>query len=1202
MSNILSFEEFYNSVWLKVPTVWREADDANGMGLQVLTYTMAQHMYYYYYSKIVYMDQLFDPDLCPGPYLKFLASIIGWDLIGTDEANWREQIKAAPLLYKIKGTKRGIVLAERLIGYSVFIADLYRDHIGEIVPKEMLWNNTPDSIDNKPWFRTITRDDSGNIIPGSIESDLPDSYNSNSAFLNDHGQVIRPLTDTYDKTLVARTLSTTSSYNPATGTGSLARYAKTPRINVVLKKLTPLDATDASGNVLYSNIDEAVSLLFEFKPFHVYVNNLEILVDLSDYDLGSDAQPTGGDGTTSSDAINYRENCDFSVYMNTDNDPYETISYQSEATTQVPPTYWSPTTDVPVISAVIATASLTDLSIIKDFQTANSIGFSPKNYITTSSGNCGYGIINGNFITLADFLINTTDAINTESGMDYVDVATRTIRLSSIQPRPSYSLRIVDISKFLSNKPIFDLQSYFVSKHSLFYQTLPIISNVTLSTYAQQDSVTFTYGNSVEVQNNTNNMPWDLKNLTALNNITGLGLEPLEYLSLLFNNICVAVLTMKVSDSYRSFVLDQTQYTLSNQTIVLDTVQIALMLNNASINYDFSDDSFLEYGTLSLLYLTRSQEADDFPITDTSRSMYLHSRNNEMFSRQYDVSNTVVSENSDEVKSVTQYDYDSSTGTLVEDVLATRVYRKTLQVYTRGSLRQQVASGTTPVIIKNNLNVYDSSQWKVYSKVFTSYYSSSQQVSNIWWTDFYQVNSGTQDNGYLIPYESIDTSYDSQEENRNSDRWQTAILGVDVNNPADFLVTRKSSVSRNAIWNRGSAARLAVPFIGDNRKSYQLNRNTDVLFTRSENLSDYATSISTPSLISNYKYVSQNTNIDVTTSYFNPAFSDSNNVVPQTEDFTPNVVQINQTNETQTNISQVNTAMYDNSTAFANRLNYYSNESTGDLYTSLYAGNMVIKNYPQLTGLMSDSLDILNIAIDGSLPVIDTIQVFSNADGIIPTSYNLNYLNPIISWFAQNTGIVINTGPYPSNGSSTATPNIKLFINGLLCRYNTEWTITVDLSATSHIVRPLEENDVITVEYFVANLDETPTSPQFDQHEDSLSFAVTQSVLAPIVSEGQLLRILLPQTNLMVSWYDSISGAYISTSLTANTLMPSATFETAQPDVLMLLNGFELKYMDAWRFICDVNTSIYIELLPAISYKLSLDDNITVKYQVKLIN
>ena len=132
----LSFADFFTIAWSLVPSVWREQDDQYGKSLQILLYTMCQHMYYYFYNKIFSLDELFDPDLCPQKYLPFLAGMIGWNLVGTDVASWREQIKAAPLLYKIRGTKRGIMLAEKLIGYSIFMSELYRDHVGDAVPKE----------------------------------------------------------------------------------------------------------------------------------------------------------------------------------------------------------------------------------------------------------------------------------------------------------------------------------------------------------------------------------------------------------------------------------------------------------------------------------------------------------------------------------------------------------------------------------------------------------------------------------------------------------------------------------------------------------------------------------------------------------------------------------------------------------------------------------------------------------------------------------------------------------------------------------------------------------------------------------------------------------------------------------------------------------------------------------------------------------
>ena len=69
------------------------------------------------------MDELFDPDTCPEKYLPFLAATLNWKLLGTDAASWRNQLKHSPLLYKIKGTRKALMIAEKLIGYSVFMTD-----------------------------------------------------------------------------------------------------------------------------------------------------------------------------------------------------------------------------------------------------------------------------------------------------------------------------------------------------------------------------------------------------------------------------------------------------------------------------------------------------------------------------------------------------------------------------------------------------------------------------------------------------------------------------------------------------------------------------------------------------------------------------------------------------------------------------------------------------------------------------------------------------------------------------------------------------------------------------------------------------------------------------------------------------------------------------------------------------------------------
>ena len=359
---ILSFGDFYTIVWSLVPSVWKSVDDDYGKSLQLVLYTMAQHMYYYFYNKIVYMDELFDPDLCPEKYLKFLAGMVGWTLEGTDPVSWREQIKAAPLLYKIRGTKRGLLLAEKLVGYSVFMSELYRDHIGDIVSKEKIFNNTPDSIKIKPWFRQALTNLEGELLPGRAESDQFDSFNqTNFVKLDSFGNVLRPRVVSNKRAMVFTPSSTTNVYNNITGKYSLARYAKLPRINVVLKYDYDLDTPNLDGSTKENNFSSALDLLLQFKPFHVCIQNLEVRYDLSEFIFDQTA--------INSDFFNVQEELDASIAMTLDR-AENTISYSSNTITDVVlPQYETPTSSLDnrgLISSVYQIINLSEIPVSKE--------------------------------------------------------------------------------------------------------------------------------------------------------------------------------------------------------------------------------------------------------------------------------------------------------------------------------------------------------------------------------------------------------------------------------------------------------------------------------------------------------------------------------------------------------------------------------------------------------------------------------------------------------------------------------------------------------------------------------------------------------------------------------------------------------------------------------------------------------------------
>lgn len=318
----VDFDTFYRSIWLKIPEVYRNVDAQNGRPLQILTLTMAQQFYYYFYLKINSMDELFDPELCPKEYLAFLSSMIGWKLVGTDENSWRQQIKHAPLLYKIKGTQKSIVLAEKLIGFSVYISELYRDYTGLIVPKEKIFNTFPLSIKIKPWFRKTSIDTEKHIITDAF-SDLFPSFNEGTSTITSLGELIHPKRL---KKLATRfvQLSTQPGYDIKTGAKSSARLAKLPRINIILKQDADLDYVNSSGLCTSASAEDAVALLLQFKPFHVYINGLLVMYNLTDYIFGTSSNPSGGVGDIAGDSILFRESVGLFGDINTD----ERVSYR----------------------------------------------------------------------------------------------------------------------------------------------------------------------------------------------------------------------------------------------------------------------------------------------------------------------------------------------------------------------------------------------------------------------------------------------------------------------------------------------------------------------------------------------------------------------------------------------------------------------------------------------------------------------------------------------------------------------------------------------------------------------------------------------------------------------------------------------------------------------------------------------------------
>ncbi len=78
-------------------------------------------------------------DDCPAQYLPLLANLIGWKLYGRNEESWRNQLRNAPLIYRKKGTKQGLidalnaVIPQNPINTSAAVTELYESYLPNLI-------------------------------------------------------------------------------------------------------------------------------------------------------------------------------------------------------------------------------------------------------------------------------------------------------------------------------------------------------------------------------------------------------------------------------------------------------------------------------------------------------------------------------------------------------------------------------------------------------------------------------------------------------------------------------------------------------------------------------------------------------------------------------------------------------------------------------------------------------------------------------------------------------------------------------------------------------------------------------------------------------------------------------------------------------------------------------------------------------------
>ncbi len=1281
MSNtpIISFGDFYTIAWNMVPSVWREADDSYGKSLQITLYTICQHMYYYFYNRAAYMDELFDPDLCPEKYLRFLAGMVGWTLQGTDVISWREQIKAAPLLYKLKGTKRGLLLAEKLVGYSVFMSELYRDHIGDIVSKEKIFNNTPSNI-VKPWFRKALLDLNGNSLPGIVESDQFDSYNAtNLVKLDKFGNVIRPKIVTNKRTVAFSLSSTTSRYQLLSGKYSLARYAKLPRMNIVLNYDYDLDTENSDGSVKNNNFSGALDLLLQFTPFHVYIENLEVRYDLSEFIF--DETLIDSDLFSTAENINFIIDIDSSTSRSED-----TIAYGPG--TPGTSLEGSPKSTIDNRGVMSSVYSVVDFSVItptlvNDFNSLLTKSFPVKSFVQNSTtlqvlpailgdkiytaaditisitvpcnfyrqsayffGSLEYsswidrldsgsfvsdGILPGMTITLTgtkynniSFVVNsvntqTLNLVTTKiSGVWYGLVVPEiayftTITFPQMPYTPNINTYIVngsylynpghtivkyqtptlagmcDFKAMLSSQQgVYDSAETTTTPDSNGYAKILVptsymsgldsssITGINIVSQSYRSSVSTTYDTQELVlptqTSTTISRPWDLQNLQVFSTaVSSVALSNLDIFKTIYNDTLCCVL--QVNTTYILLTKGIDYYFDNSSVIYLNSSSIASKLNPVPTDY-----TYLLTSKLHICYLTRTTYTDDTELGIPVRGFRYTNRVNTKFSRQFAV-NSLPSPSEQTLGPTTLVSLDAKTKQ--ETVLGIKKFKTLSTIYTRSSLKSQKIDNYT-VVSRDPLNRLDQSKWTVYSPEYSSYYLGDQSITNNWWGNYYEAKFTTAQ----VPYTSVDTSEAGQINHYKSDQWASALKTYNPSDPTEFLVTRTVNENRQSIWNRSSCKFMSVPFIRSRRDNLQVFRSDTPTFTRTEESTDYLTNIGSPSRIDNIKYVLTD-GTDVSLSYFSPGFSSSLPVVPSTDFINGQKAVISGYNLS----TQTTETTYYNSSFYGLSPNlYFVQQNTGDFIIKpslLYAGNILVSLDPTINQGMSEASDVLNISIPGLTNEQDIFTVSSP----VTYSFSLSHSNVWVTWSNLNTGDVVGYGYYSSFLTSSIAPNINVFVNGMLMPYYTNWILPQDsLTPIITILTSLEANDVVSIEYQIsASIPLVATAPPLPQNPQTLNYTVVISDITNIALGNRFFYALPAQgTNIpCVSWYSS--ATYVNSSSTPTGYQPSGYFDTATPNVTVILNGTTLVYKKDWLFLLtEVSGIITASIVLSVSLSNSL--------------
>ena len=1225
MRQVVSFEQFFESIWLKIPEVWRTADVDQGRPLQLLTLTLAQHFYYSFYLKIASMDELFDYDKCPEKYLPFLASIVNWKLLGTNSKSWRNQIKHAPLLYKIKGTRKSLTIAEKLIGYSVFMTELYRDYTGNIVPKEKVFNNFPLSIKIKPWFRK-TSSDLGKDIFNDFFSDLLPSFNAGSGDITNFGSLLLPrkLKKVSSQTI---SLSSTTAYNSVTGSGSLARLAKTSRINVILKKDVELDYIDVDGKYADANLNEALDLFLQFKPFHVYIQDLLVLHSLSDYIFGSQADKDGGTGDLPGEVILSREDIDIYVTVREE----DRFSYYNQEIIELIPTDLN-ISDTSRFKGVVELKyellNIHEGSSISDVSYLTSLGFPLS----------GYARDENSIWSPSDFMYAPSLPNNIQPVLAYeppvgnvvvlckgtgvvyslVDSYSQTIYYSSIIPEPKYSFQKVNhTSDYLCD--LVQLHGSLLSKDDTGWYSDISECNIEKNILGK-DAVVID-GTSYSNQS-TPSTPWSLNGLQKLytstpatslvyktiNTVTGAPVnitllgsgeeqDKLELLRYIFKQNMLLLVTYASTSIYLMKKVHYV-YDAKNQSFIFNMYAIANSLNLTSLN---QVDLFNAI-TVEVVYPCLIPTIVGFSTNSGSRNVQISNvRKNIPFNRITYVDNSNIQTEIDTAHYTPVLEFDDELGILVEDTTRTKLFKTPLpKVFTRNCLHLEDTGTPYLAVNYDNASCRDTSKWTVYIDPATSTYVGPEQISKTIWANYFNVPFI---NSVCVPYDGIDKSEAAQIAGRTSFRWQATVNNIPTTHSQYWASSRQDTPERRALWTRGSASKMARPYIGTSRKSFQGFRDINALFNRTDELPDYKTSLAANYNTDKYKYTVND--LDYTDIYRNPTSIFIELPIPTTE------VQLTE-KTTIVNNKIIYPAysgnmpippQYEEPFDSTHRESYFT--ADGNAKPSLYANNIRSDIYSYTDGLLDDFADLVDINIEGLIYEQSLYTITSNTE----KEFILPKINVFISWREVNTGLSMGTGLYPYVTSSIVRPSIQVIKNGIELVYGDYWIIAAEpvrIILTDACLVTI--NDTIEVLYQALDNVEFVDYPENPithvPYDGSNTEAAVQIFNVPLlfnnVSKVSLLTIPF-EYEPVISWNRSDTADFINVSVNVTgillTPIPKMYKELAVPNVQIFRNATELVFGIDWKFIATINTIMYaIVLNQKIVSILSPSDVITINY------